>query len=316
MNNTTFDKLISLMAYDAPLTERTDDFYLRAKTTGSLTLQDLAREYAARSNRDADEVYAILNGVEQVKAGARPGLVTDKAYTLNLPTGGLKAGHLVTATDLEGFTVIPCPTPGSLATAWPTSNPTKVLVTGTLNAADMETLNSHKNEITHLYATARAEKDEDWASINFSLSSSLQEVYLAQAKNIGTLAFYLCKALQSVNLPLATTIRDFAFHYCEALQSVNLPQAENIGDNAFAICTTLTSICLPKSVIFGRDVFNLYSALTTLYLSDCEEADFNEATYSNYGGVSWLTIYYGYHGTDDGNYLDPANYLYSWLRYP
>ena len=29
---TTFEKLISLVAYDNALTERTDDFYLRAKT--------------------------------------------------------------------------------------------------------------------------------------------------------------------------------------------------------------------------------------------------------------------------------------------
>ena len=34
---TTFQKLISLMAYDATLTERTDDFYLRAKTTATPT---------------------------------------------------------------------------------------------------------------------------------------------------------------------------------------------------------------------------------------------------------------------------------------
>ena len=29
---TTFEKFISLVAYDNALTERTDDFYLRAKT--------------------------------------------------------------------------------------------------------------------------------------------------------------------------------------------------------------------------------------------------------------------------------------------
>ena len=45
--SSTYKKLISLMAYDAALTERTDDYYLRAKTVGSLSLQDLAREYAA-----------------------------------------------------------------------------------------------------------------------------------------------------------------------------------------------------------------------------------------------------------------------------
>ena len=52
--SSTYKKLISLMAYDAALTERTDDYYLRAKTVGSLSLQDLAREYAAQTNRNAD----------------------------------------------------------------------------------------------------------------------------------------------------------------------------------------------------------------------------------------------------------------------
>ena len=35
---TTFSKLVSLVAYDATLTERTDDFYLRAKTMPDLSL--------------------------------------------------------------------------------------------------------------------------------------------------------------------------------------------------------------------------------------------------------------------------------------
>lgn len=78
---TTFSKLISLMAYDAPLTERTDDFYLRAKTIGSLSLKDIAAEYAAQTNRNADEVYAILNGAEQVKADA-----VASGYIISTPT--------------------------------------------------------------------------------------------------------------------------------------------------------------------------------------------------------------------------------------
>lgn len=78
---TTFKKLISLMAYDAALTERTDDYYLRAKTNGSLSLADIAAEYAAQNNRNADEVYAILNGCEQVKADA-----VASGYIVSTPT--------------------------------------------------------------------------------------------------------------------------------------------------------------------------------------------------------------------------------------
>ena len=46
----TFTKLVSLVAYDATLTERTDDFYLRAKTmpdTVSLRDADLSRAAVA-----------------------------------------------------------------------------------------------------------------------------------------------------------------------------------------------------------------------------------------------------------------------------
>ena len=42
---TTFEKLISLVAYDNALTERTDDFYLRAKTQPrTLGITEIARE--------------------------------------------------------------------------------------------------------------------------------------------------------------------------------------------------------------------------------------------------------------------------------
>ena len=78
---TTFQKLISLMAYDATLTERKDDFYLRAKTIGSLDLRAIAREYATQNNLNEDQVYAILNGAEQVKADA-----IASGYIVNTPT--------------------------------------------------------------------------------------------------------------------------------------------------------------------------------------------------------------------------------------
>ena len=79
--STTFPNLISLMAYDATLTERKDDFYLRAKTIGSLDLRAIAREYATQNNLNEDQVYAILNGAEQVKANA-----VASGYIVNTPT--------------------------------------------------------------------------------------------------------------------------------------------------------------------------------------------------------------------------------------
>ena len=47
--------------YDATLTERTDDFYLRAKTMpDTMSLRDIAAEVATRLNRNEDEIFAVL----------------------------------------------------------------------------------------------------------------------------------------------------------------------------------------------------------------------------------------------------------------
>ena len=57
----TFTKLVSLVEYDATLTERTDDFYLRAKTMpDTVSLRDIAAEVATRLNRNEDEIFAVL----------------------------------------------------------------------------------------------------------------------------------------------------------------------------------------------------------------------------------------------------------------
>ena len=68
---TTFQKLISLMAYDATLTETPNDYYLRAKTMPqTLGLREIANEVAQRLNKNADDIYTILNDAETVKADA------------------------------------------------------------------------------------------------------------------------------------------------------------------------------------------------------------------------------------------------------
>ena len=84
---------------------------------------------------------------------------------------------------------------------------------------------------------------------------------------------------------------------------------ETIGNGAFVMCQRLTSICLPTGVTFGNRLFDGCTSLTTLYLN-CPEAEFNEATHSNYGGFGWKEIYYGYRGT--GDYLAPASYTGHW----
>lgn len=83
MATTTFTKLISLVAYDATLTERTDDFYLRAKTMpDTIDLHAVARETALRlGGKNEDEVYTLLNAAESVKCDA-----LSSGYIVSTPT--------------------------------------------------------------------------------------------------------------------------------------------------------------------------------------------------------------------------------------
>lgn len=96
---TTFSKLVSLVAYDATLTERTDDFYLRAKTMpDTIGLREIAAEVATRLNRNEDEIYAILNDAERVKAEA-----VASSYIVSTPTALMRpcASGTVLKNDLS-----------------------------------------------------------------------------------------------------------------------------------------------------------------------------------------------------------------------
>ena len=262
------------------------------------------------------------------------GILSDKLLTLTLPAGGLQAGTSLTTSDMPGiditeFTLISCATPGTLDDVWSVDNPaTKVLITGTLNADDITTLKSHK-EITHLYITANVEDNTYWEKLTFPPDyDKLQEVYLAEATYIARNAFYHSNATK-VNAPKATSIKEEAFLSSRVdsinvpqvrtienaglsgapIKTISLPMVETIGNGAFVMCQRLTSICLPTGVTFGNRLFDGCTSLTTLYLN-CPEAEFNEATHSNYGGFGWKEIYYGYRGT--GDYLAPASYTGHW----
>ena len=57
---TTFEKFISLVAYDNALTERTDDFYLRAKTQPrTLGITEIARETARQLGKYGENPVGI-----------------------------------------------------------------------------------------------------------------------------------------------------------------------------------------------------------------------------------------------------------------
>ena len=88
MSTTSFTKLISLMAYDAALTERTDDYYLRVKTMPqTIDLHAVARETALRLGKNEDEVYTLLNAAEEVKCDA-----LSSGYIVSTPTALMQPG--------------------------------------------------------------------------------------------------------------------------------------------------------------------------------------------------------------------------------
>ena len=94
---TTFNKLISLIAYDAKLTEQEGDYYLRAKTMpDTISLRGIAEEVAVRLNKNADEVYTILNDAEQVKCDA-----VSSSYIVSTPTALIRPGASGTVMETE-----------------------------------------------------------------------------------------------------------------------------------------------------------------------------------------------------------------------
>ena len=208
---------------------------------------------------------------------------------------------------------------------------TALLITGTLNSADIQTINEAKDQITHLYITATSNV---WGELQMNRTSSLESVYLAHATNIKTAAFERCTSLTSINLPNATVINNFAFLSCSNLTNINLPKATSIGnqafhgtsltsislpkatfidDEAFDDCTKLTSISLPKDTSIGKQAFDDCTSLTTLFISTPDATEDDAVTLAN--KIPTLTaIFYDYQG-EDGDYLDPNNYNQVWTRY-
>lgn len=86
--STSFEKLISLIAYLNALTKRTDDYYLRAKTQPrTLGVSDIARETARLLGKyGEDEIALILNKAEEVKCDATAsGYIISTPFCLSMP---------------------------------------------------------------------------------------------------------------------------------------------------------------------------------------------------------------------------------------
>ena len=284
-----------------------------APTAGTL---DLAGSVSATTGLMT--LYSPDNIVSEgyvLPAGEGFGFLTNKVYQVKDKP---EAGTMLTICDDEEVEIINCAEAGKLT--WPTGNPAKVLITGTINDDNMDEIEKHKDEITHLYVTAsinKGEFSEGYWEADMSHDdddpSSLELVCLTQATHIWHGAFSFCP-LTTVSLPKATNIESNAFASCDELQTVSLPKATNIQSSAFQNSDKLTSICLPKNIQISNpgSFLGLSSLLTTLFLSNCTKEDFNEETYKNYCGITWQTIHYGYKGS--GDYLDENNYTGHWTK--
>ena len=290
-----------------------------AATAGTLNLTGSTTGNAATGIMTLYSPDNIVSEGYVLPAGEGFGFLTNKVYQVKDKP---EAGTMLTICDDEEVEIIDCAEAGKLT--WPTGNPAKVLITGTINKDDMDEIEKHKDVITHLYVTASIRKGEgkysegqwsaDMGGEDSENPSSLLLVCLTQAKDIGDGAFSFSN-LKTVSLPEATDIGSNAFASCAGLETVSLPKAKQIEGAAFQNSDNLTSICLPKGVqIYYNGYFDsISSLLTTLFLSDCTEEDFKEETYKNYLGITtWTDIYYGYKGT--GDYLDENNYTGHWTK--
>ena len=296
----TSEQPVSLI--DAPMAGTLDLAGSVSATTGLMTLYS--------PDNIVSEGYVL-------PAGEGFGFLSNNVYKVEQKP---VAGTMLTICDDEEVEVIDCAEAGKLSEVWPTDNPAKVLITGTINNDDMDEIEKHKDEITHLYVTASINKgglDEGYWEADMSHDdddpSSLELVCLTQATHIWHSAFSSCK-LTTVSLPKATNIESNAFASCDGLQTVSLPKAEQIESAAFQNSDNLTSICLPKGVqiYYNGDFDYISPLLTTLFLSDENATEEDAEDNSNLGGIGWRTIHYGYKGS--GDYLDENNYTGHWTK--
>ena len=281
-----------------------------APTAGTL---DLTGSVSGNAATGIMTLYSPDNIVSEgyvLPAGKGFGFLSDNVYKVDTEP---EAGTILTICDDKEVALITCTKPGELT--WPAGNPTKVLITGTINNADMDKIEEHKDEITHLYVTASIKKGESfegqWTADMGGDSdnlSSLQLVCFTQATEIGDGHFTFSK-LTTVSLPKATNIGK-AFASCKGLQTVSLPKVSTLDGCAFEN-SNLTSICLPTGVQITAGS-HFPSSLTTLFLSNCAKEDFKEDIHKTYLGITWQTIHYGYQGT--GDYLDENNYTGHWTK--
>ena len=156
---------------DAPMAGTLDLAGSVSATTGLMTLYS--------PDNIVSEGYVL-------PAGEGFGFLSNNVYKVEQTP---EAGNILTICDDEKVEIINCAEAGKLT--WPTGNPAKVLITGTINDDNMDEIEKHKDEITHLYVTASINKgkfSEGYWEADMSHDdddpSSLELVCLTQATHI------------------------------------------------------------------------------------------------------------------------------------
>ena len=106
---------------------------------------------------------------------------------------------------------------------------------------------------------------------NEYVPTSLKNVIITSAREVGWKAFYNCSNLKSITLPdSVTAIGSYAFYNCIGLTSVEIPDSvTSIGDCAFTGCSGLTSVVIPDSVTsIGEGAFTGCSGLSSVVIGD------------------------------------------------
>lgn len=182
----------------------------------------------------------------------------------------------------------------------------ELVVAGTINNADIETISTKKSEITVLdlskaegeelaigqYAFADGilkdvKLSESFTSINtgaFQNCVSLETINIPKTvQSIGNDVFIKCEKLTSVEIPEGITyLPGWIFYYCSGLKEVTLPESlTQIGNAAFAGCESLKSITIPANVTSIASVALSTSSLESVYMMSTTPPKIEYRTFMN-----------------------------------
>lgn len=294
------------MSVNAKMTAIADAIRLKTGRTDTLTLDQMADDLNAISERDSTDL--IINGATvTIPAGNYQSQVSGSVYTATqaTPSIAINASGLITATATQTAGYVTAGTKSatkqlafqSAKTITPgTASQTAISkgtyatgsvvvegdsnlkasnivsgvsifgVSGTYSGGDTSIEDGLVQRTLGSYSNSRVSTIGSYA---FYCASNLYAVSFANCTVIGRSAFEKCSNLTTIDFPNCTAVGSFAFSQCSRLTSVNLPKCDTINYSAFYCCYSLTSIDLPKCLTILGDAFMGCTYLTTISLPQC-----------------------------------------------